>query len=272
MFNQDNSENLISSYNTVCSAKVREVANNSGITPFETELKFLRNGVVPLKYLKTVQAIGLEKMIQLRLSKVAVLGCGGVGGFLCETLTRMGIGSILAIDGDIYDETNLNRQLYSYEDNIGKPKSKVTWEMLCRINSISKISYFDQKLSVDNFLECIGDSSVVVDAIDRLDDRLSFSHICGNHGIPYFFGNIGSSDFRVGIQSQQSNLVERIFKNTNITDPAEGCPVITAGLCGIALAGEVIKYLLGIEGVLLDKIMQVNWHQNECVIIDLALT
>lgn len=271
MFDELNLENSSGDHKTISLAKLREEANATGKSLFETELKFLRNEIVPLKYIKTVQAIGLANMIQLRLSKVAVLGCGGVGGFVCEILVRMGVGTLITVDGDVFEETNLNRQLCSYEDNLGISKSKITCQTLRRINSASLISYVDQKLTVDNFSESIGDPSVVVDALDRLDDRLAFSRICRKRGIPYFFGNIGSSDFRIGVQSAGSDLLERIFEGSNVTDPAEGSPAVTAGLCGVALAGEVIKYLLGMENVLIDKLMQVNWHQNQVVIIDMAI-
>lgn len=271
MRDPERSENASEIMKTISQAQLLEEAQASGSTLFETELKLLRDGMVPLKYIKTVQAIGLKNLIQLRLSNVAVLGCGGVGGFVCETLTRIGVGNLKVIDGDVFEETNLNRQLYSYEDNIGEKKSKVLWETLQRINSASLISYFDQKLTIENFLEQIGEAAVVVDAIDRLDEGLAFSRICRNKGIPYFFGNIGSSDFRIGAQKSNSDLLERIFKASNITDPAEGSPVVTAGLCGVALAGEVIKHLIGIDDVLFEQLMQFNWYQHEVIIIDLKI-
>lgn len=256
---------------TISIAKLREEAHSTGKSLFETEMEFLRNEIIPLKYVKTVQAIGLDNLIQLRLAKVAVLGCGGIGGFACEALVRMGVGTLIAVDGDVYEETNLNRQLYSYEDNLGISKSKITCETLRRVNSASMISYVDQKLTAENFSELIESPTVVVDAIDRLVDRLAFSQICRKQGIPYFFGNIGSSDFRIGVQGAGSDLLERIFEGTNVTDPSEGSPAVTAGLCGVALAGEVIKFLLGMDNVLINKFMQVNWHQHQAVIIDMAI-
>lgn len=271
MVEENSLENLSRDHKTISQVKLQEEAFAAGKSLFETELMFLKNETVPLKYIKTVNAIGLDGLIRLRLSKVAVLGCGGVGGFVCETLIRMGVGTLITIDGDVFEETNLNRQLYSYEDNLGISKSKITCETLRRINSASLISYVDQKLTVHNFSASVGNPNVVVDALDRLDDRLEFARICGHRGIPYFFGNIGSSDFRIGVQDAGSDLLERVFERSNVTDPAEGSPAVTAGLCGVALAGEVIKYLLGMDNVLIDKLMQVNWHQNQVIIIDMAI-
>ena len=55
--------------------------------------------------------------------KVAVIGCGGLGGHLIEMMGRLGVGSIVAVDGDVFDETNLNRQLLCNENNIGSSKA-----------------------------------------------------------------------------------------------------------------------------------------------------
>ena len=48
----------------------------------------------------------------------------GLGGYIIEMLGRIGVGNITAIDGDVFDETNLNRQLISHVENMGKAKWK----------------------------------------------------------------------------------------------------------------------------------------------------
>ena len=50
-------------------------------------------------------------------------GCGGLGGYTIEMLGRLGVGTITAIDGDVFDETNLNRQILSDESTIGQSKA-----------------------------------------------------------------------------------------------------------------------------------------------------
>ena len=61
---------------------------------------------------------------KLREQKVCVIGCGGLGGFIIEELGRLGVGTITAVDGDVFDPTNLNRQLLSTETLIGQGKAE----------------------------------------------------------------------------------------------------------------------------------------------------
>lgn len=73
----------------------------------ETALSHL---ILPGRY----QRNGLDAAQQLLLfqAKVAVIGCGGLGGRVAELLARMGVGSITLTDPDVFNETNLNRQIF----------------------------------------------------------------------------------------------------------------------------------------------------------------
>ena len=256
-------------YPTISHEDLLLKVKDGGGSLFDVELGMIRQGIVPLKYARTVNAIGLDNLLKLRLAKIAVLGCGGVGDYACEALVRMGVGSLIVVDGDVFEETNLNRQLYSYEDMLGKSKAIETGKILRRINSADSIVVINAFLSPENFEQSIADARIVIDALDRLSDRLCFSAICSKLSVPYFFGNIGSQNFRIGVQDREDNLLERIYSLANETDPAEGSPVISAGLCGISLAAEAVKFVCGIEHVLFDELFQVNWFDHESIKINL---
>ena len=73
---------------------------------------------------------------QLRLfrSRVAVIGCGGLGGYLIEQLARLGVGTLVLVDPDVFEEHNLNRQLLSSPAHLGIPKVDVARERVAAIN------------------------------------------------------------------------------------------------------------------------------------------
>ena len=77
------------------------------------------------RYVRNLQALSEAECNTLRTKKVAVIGCGGLGGYLIEMLGRMGVGQIVACDGDVFDETNLNRQLLATEVCLGQSKAEV---------------------------------------------------------------------------------------------------------------------------------------------------
>ncbi len=61
-----------------------------------------------------------KDMENLRSAKVCIIGCGGLGGYIVEMLARVGVGNITVVDGDVFDDSNMNRQILSRVDNIGK--------------------------------------------------------------------------------------------------------------------------------------------------------
>ena len=71
---------------------------------------------------RTVELIGREKFDILSNATVVVIGLGGVGGFVAEELARCGTGNLILADGDIIEESNLNRQIIATKSNIGKNK------------------------------------------------------------------------------------------------------------------------------------------------------
>ena len=76
---------------------------------------------------REIKLIGINNYNKLKNSTVMVIGLGGVGGYVVESLTRAGIGNIILVDYDIIDITNINRQLISNTSNIGMKKT-LEWQ------------------------------------------------------------------------------------------------------------------------------------------------
>ena len=72
---------------------------------------------------------------ELGEKSVAVIGCGGLGGYAIEMLARVGVGHLRVCDGDAFAETNLNRQLLCTEDMLGKSKAEAAAERIRAVNS-----------------------------------------------------------------------------------------------------------------------------------------
>ena len=113
---------------TVSLSVCREAASLSGLSVREAEIAALRGGLCPARYERTIGTFGLEGQARLLESCAAVAGCGGLGGWITEILARAGVGRLILIDGDVFDENNLNRQLYATEENIGEPKAAAAAE------------------------------------------------------------------------------------------------------------------------------------------------
>ena len=90
---------------------------------------------LPLRYQRNYKSISLEDQARLAQTTVAIVGCGGLGGSMAEEFSRLGIGSLILVDGDCIEESNLNRQLFALEKNLGQPKVEAARDRLQAVNS-----------------------------------------------------------------------------------------------------------------------------------------
>ena len=86
------------------------------------------------RYERNIPALCEEDCARLRARRVAVIGCGGLGGHLIELLVRVGVGHLRVVDGDVFEPSNLNRQLYSAPALLGCSKAKTAGERVRRMN------------------------------------------------------------------------------------------------------------------------------------------
>ena len=85
----------------------------------------LAQGIIPVRYQRNLNAISIEEQYCcLAKSRVAVVGCGGLGGYVIEELARLGVGFITAWDYDCFEEHNINRQLNAQLNNLGQSKNR----------------------------------------------------------------------------------------------------------------------------------------------------
>lgn len=149
-------------------------------------------------------------------AKVAVIGCGGIGGSVIEQLARMGVGNINLIDKDVFDLSNLNRQLICGLDTISKEKSYSAKERVRNINPYVNVKAFNQELNEDNVEEVIEDSDVVVDALDNLVTRVVVSRAARRLDIPYVHGAIHGTMGQLSVFTPQTKTYEEMFQFPSI--------------------------------------------------------
>ena len=123
-------------------------------------------------------------------AKITVIGCGGIGGETIEMLARMGIGELVLVDKDAFDLSNLNRQTLANISDLGLDKSAVAKEKVRLINPYVKVTTFNEHIDQSNIEKVIGDSDIVIDALDNVLTRVIVSRKAKEKGIPYNHGAI----------------------------------------------------------------------------------
>lgn len=130
--------------------------------------------------------IGKDKRLELQQKTVGIIGVGGVGGYVAESLARSGIGHLILIDYDTIDITNKNRQIIALDSTIGKSKVEALKSRILDINFDCVVDVHDTFLNADNI--SILDSykiDYLVDACDTISTKKDIIDKCVSENIPF---------------------------------------------------------------------------------------
>ncbi len=161
---------------------------------------------------RTLMIFGQEDYSKIVSNHIVIAGIGGVGGAVLECLTRFGINKITIIDFDTVDISNLNRQIISSVNSIGKLKVDVAKERVLSINPNCEIITYNTFLNKDN-LDFIVDLNpdFVVDAIDNVTAKLALIEICHKNNVN-IISSMGTGN-RFDIQGFTIDIVENTAGN-----------------------------------------------------------
>lgn len=93
--------------------------------------------------------VGDDGLQTLNNKSVFILGIGGVGSYVCEALARSGVGHLILMDGDVVDESNINRQILALHSTVGRKKVQVMKERILDINPLCNVQVIDSFLDLD---------------------------------------------------------------------------------------------------------------------------
>ncbi|WP_438989807.1 tRNA threonylcarbamoyladenosine dehydratase [Polaribacter sp.] len=118
-----------------------------------------------------VQKQGLEK---LQNAHILIVGLGGVGSYAAEFIARAGVGKMTIVDGDVFDETNINRQLPALQSTIGKSKTSILSARIRDINPNIQLIALEEFLSPERAFEIVTkDYDYVLDCIDSITPKIN---------------------------------------------------------------------------------------------------
>jgi len=247
---------------------IRNTAMERGASLRETEIAALSVNIIPCRYLANTKFIGAGNQMKLLSSKAVIVGCGALGGYVCDILARLGIGRLTLVDFDVFTETNLNRQSMCTEEAIGKKKAMCAMDRVMKINSSVEVSAVDLMLDESNASDLISGADVVVDAVDNPRSKLILEHACISEGIPMVHGALADSRFQVAVICG-GHLLRNIYAAGFETATA-GTPACTAAACAGLQAGEVLKLLLYPGDVSDNAMLRYDWQYWNHDVIDVS--
>lgn len=203
-------------------------------------------------------------MLSIRRKRVAVIGCGGLGGYLCHALARFGVGHLTVIDGDAFSVGNLNRQLFAAEDTLGQPKVEVCRRELARVNSEVEVTAHHAMLDAANAGRLLEGALVVADCLDNPRSRLVAARVCAERGVPLVHGAIGGFFGQVAVIQPGDKLLENLYPDPEARglEQTLGNPVFTVQAVAAMQCAETLKLLAGRRDIPHNTLYHINLLHN----------
>ena len=179
------------------------------------------------KFKRLEMLIGNDNLKELKSKSVLILGVGGVGGYVAEALARSNIGTLILVDYDIVDITNINRQIIALDSTIGKKKVDVLEERIKDINSGCKIIKIDKFIDINNLEELFKYKiDFLVDACDTVSTKKETIKKCLEKDID-FISSMGTgnkldpskleiTDIRKTVNDPLARILRKFIKDERI--------------------------------------------------------
>lgn len=227
---------------------------------WQIEALALENGIYPRRYLRSMNGIGRSDQVGMLRGRVSQVGLGGLGGLMAETLARSGVGRIRAVDGDVFEESNLNRQALSGMNVLGRPKAEAAVERCRSINPSVELSAEAAFLDRAGFLKLLEDCDVAVDALGGLRDRPALQEAASERGVPLVTGALAGWTGYVGVVMPGQLGPGDIMGTDDSAEDSLGCPAPTVNLVSSIMAREVMRILTGKESPLAGRMLIIDMN------------
>jgi molybdopterin/thiamine biosynthesis adenylyltransferase len=232
-------------------AKVLEVAGKCGCSVHALYMEALNRGIYPYRYLRNREIISLQEQLQLAKTRVAVIGAGGLGGHIILLLARLGIGEMVVVDHDVFDETNLNRQALCSQQSLGKSKSEVAARVVATVNPGVEVLAHQVKLDSFNGAEILAGSDVLVDALDNVPDRFILEKVAKKLGVPLVHGALAGFEGQLMTILPEDPGLKHLYGNAGANgdeskrpEAVLGVPALMPALMATLQVMEVLKIIL----------------------------
>ncbi len=213
--------------------------------------------------------LGISGQQKLKKSSVAIVGMGGLGSPLALYLAAAGVGHLGIIDFDLVDVSNLHRQILHTDKFIGASKVESAIFALKARNPYIQITGHNVRLQRDNAMQILGSYDVVADCSDNFATRYLINDASVLLGIPNVYGSVFQFEGQVTIFGDKNGPCYRcLHPSLPPSDLIPSCAEsgvlgILPGIIGTLQACEILKLLLGLDQLLIGRMILVNTLTTE---------
>lgn len=235
---------------TICQSGVKLVAGYHKVSAGKAMQICLEAGYWPLRFARNAGVFSAAEQRALLASHAFVAGCGGLGGHVATLLARAGVGAFTLCDGDIFSESNLNRQLLCREDNIGKNKAEVTAQELAAIASHVQVKTVTAMLDESNASQALAGADIVMDCLDSLPARKVLAEAAAKRGIAFVHGAIAGHEGFISLVRPDEETLRLLYGDEppprqDCAEYGLGVPTVTPAATAALQAALALQVLSG---------------------------
>lgn len=261
-------------YQRISVGDIVRLSNEFGVPGRDIEIAALEAGIIPERYVRNMKTFSSGEQILLLRSQVSIIGLGGLGGAVTEILARVGVGTLRLIDGDIFEDSNLNRQFLSSQDRIAESKATTAVKRVNQINSSIVVLQYGENLNDSNSVSLIEDSDVTVDCLDNVPARFVLERASKKIGSPLVSAAVAGISGHVTTIFPEDSGLELIYGEPDRlpqkgVEASLGCLPQAVTLLAAVECSEVIKILLGKGELLRNKLLFVDLVDNTIEVLQL---
>ena len=210
--------------------------------------------------------IGPKGQKKILLSKVLIIGVGGLGCSVAESLVRAGVGTIGLIDNDLINLSNIHRQSLFSSKDVKKLKVSVAAKKRKEINPLTKIKTYKSRLSEKNVENIIKNYELIIDGSDNFKTKFLINDYCKKFEKKLITGAISKFDghiFTFDFKDKKTASLKNFYQENEISDDILNCEFdgvlgTTALIVGTIQASEALKMIMEIGQNLKNQILIID--------------
>ncbi|SCX76216.1 HesA/MoeB/ThiF family protein [Desulfoluna spongiiphila] len=227
--------------------ETERIAGGAGLILTDIYNAALEMGIWPERYVRNAGSFSSDEQRQLLGKVVAVAGCGGLGGYIAQFLARMGVGGLRLFDPDVYEASNLNRQVFASSDTLGAGKAETARAALSAVNPSVSVTAHRLDVTGDKARPHLTGVDLVADGLDSLGDRARLSELARALKVPMVHAAISGFEARVMVLWPEGPSFGELFgaEAETTAEATLGTPAVTPAVAAGLQCSQIVGVLLG---------------------------
>jgi adenylyltransferase/sulfurtransferase len=209
----------------------------------------------------TLNEVGFKGQMKLKSARVLCVGAGGLGSPALYYLAAAGVGTLGIVEGDVVDDSNLQRQIIHFTEDVGRSKLASAREKIARINPDVTVREHPGWLTAENALDIVRQYDFVVDGTDNFPAKFLVNDACVLAGVPFSHAGILRFEGQaLTVVPGKGRCYRCLFREPPPPGAVPSCADAgvlgaIAGVMGTIQATEALKFLLGKGDLLVDRLL-----------------